>query len=77
MVEDLPALDRPAFVDTGRPGPGPLMSVTSADRERSAAGRRDPFRSSVMGKAASRRLLAVAGLIGALWLAIAWAVSLP
>ena len=38
---------------------------------------RDPFLSSAMARASGQRLLAVAALIGGLWLAIGWAVSLP
>lgn len=38
---------------------------------------RDPFLSSLMAQAARRRLLGVAGILAALWLAILWAVSLP
>jgi hypothetical protein len=38
---------------------------------------RDPFHSSLMARSAAARLLAAALGIGILWLAIAWAVSLP
>lgn len=38
---------------------------------------RDPFLSSVMARASTHRLLAVAAVIACLWLAILWAVSLP
>ncbi len=37
----------------------------------------DPFLSSVMARASLQRVLMVAGIIACLWLAIAWAVSLP
>jgi hypothetical protein len=37
----------------------------------------NPFRRSLMGSSSTARLLAVAGLLVLLWLAIAWAVSLP
>ncbi|MET0748964.1 MAG: hypothetical protein ABWY49_12315 [Rhizobium sp.] len=35
------------------------------------------FRRSLMGRSATVRLAAVASLLVLLWLAIAWAVSLP
>ena len=38
---------------------------------------RDPFLSSAMARASGQRLAMVAALIGGLWLAIGWAVSLP
>ena len=38
---------------------------------------RDPFRSSVMARASTQRLLFILPLLGVLWLAILWAVSLP
>lgn len=38
---------------------------------------RDPFLSTLLAQAASRRLLGVASIIAGLWLAILWAVSLP
>jgi hypothetical protein len=37
----------------------------------------DPFLSSVMARSALSRLLVVAVIIAGLWVAIAWAVSLP
>ncbi len=37
----------------------------------------DPFRRSLMGHSSLVRLLASAALLVLLWLAIAWAVSLP
>lgn len=38
---------------------------------------RDPFLSSLMAQPSLGRLLGVAGILAALWLAIAWAVALP
>ncbi len=38
---------------------------------------RDPFLSSLMARAATVRLAAVAVVIACLWLAIAWAAALP
>jgi hypothetical protein len=38
---------------------------------------RDPFLSSLIARAAHYRLIAVAGAIACLWLAILWAVWLP
>ena len=38
---------------------------------------RDPFLSSLMARSSLHRVAAVSLVIGALWLAILWAVSLP
>ena len=38
---------------------------------------RDPFRSSLMASSSLQRIAAISLVIGALWLAILWAVSLP